>query len=86
LFPHHISLNFDDSEAGSFLTIIGSQEISKVKASSGKENHDHHSFNYSLLLIFGQIGAHKYRSKRDYLEKKSLMNLTDIMAKTILSE
>ena len=38
LFPHHISLNFDDSEAGSFLTIIGSQEISKVKASSGNQN------------------------------------------------
>ena len=36
LFPHHISLHYDDSEAGTFLTIIGSNEISKVKVSSGK--------------------------------------------------
>jgi hypothetical protein len=35
LFPHHVSLHYDDSEAGTFLTIIGSNEISKVKASSG---------------------------------------------------
>ena len=41
MFPHHISLNFDDSEAGSFLTIIDSQEISKVKACSGNWNNCH---------------------------------------------
>jgi hypothetical protein len=35
LFPHHVSLHYDDSEAGTFLTIIGSNEISKVKAGSG---------------------------------------------------
>lgn len=73
MFPHHISLNFDDSEAGSFLTIIGSQEISKVKASSGKKNHCYYSFNHSLLLIFAQIGALSYRFQRDCFEQKSLI-------------
>lgn len=39
LFPHHVSLHYDDSEAGTFLTIIGSNEVSKVKAGSGTYAH-----------------------------------------------
>ena len=35
LFPHHISLYFDDSEAGSFLTIIKPEEKVRISVSSG---------------------------------------------------
>ena len=35
LFPHRISLYFDDSEAGSFLTIIKPEEKVRISVSSG---------------------------------------------------
>jgi hypothetical protein len=52
LFPHHVSLHYDDSEAGTFLTIIGSNEISKVKASSGMYYH-----TYKLTTRFRFLSA-----------------------------
>jgi hypothetical protein len=65
LFPHHVSLHYDDSEAGTFLTIIGSNEISKVKASSGMYDN-----TYKLTTRFRFLIAYFFYSFFNLLIKR----------------